>query len=120
MRRRLTGTLTMMQLCAVSDLPEQEGLAVMTGQGEVVLLQRDGQVYAYRNQCPHLGIDLNFQPDVFMDLDGMFIQCANHGALFQVEDGLCIHGPCQGQSLQPVAIEVRDGTVWLPTTDTTP
>lgn len=107
----------MIRLCALSDIPEQEGIGIMTGDGELVLLQRDGRVYAYRNSCPHLGIDLNFQPDVFMDMDGRFIQCSNHGALFQVEDGLCIHGPCQGQSLQAVAIEVKGDTVWLSSTD---
>lgn len=117
MPRLQTGSMTMIRLCAVSDIPEQEGVGIMTGDGELVLLQRDGQVYAYRNSCPHLGIDLNFQPDVFMDMDGMFIQCANHGALFQVEDGLCIHGPCQGQSLQTVPVVVLDGAVWMPATD---
>lgn len=103
----------MIRLCELSDIPGQEGIGIATDDGEIVLLQRDGQVYAYRNQCPHLGIDLNFRPDVFMDLDGMFIQCANHGALFQVENGLCIHGPCQGQSLTTVPVQLIDGTVWL-------
>lgn len=103
----------MIRLCELSDIPEREGVSIPRDDGEIVVLQRDGQVYAYRNNCPHLGIDLNFQPDVFMDLDGMFIQCANHGALFQVEDGLCIHGPCQGQSLTAVPVQLIGSTVWL-------
>lgn len=106
----------MIRLCELTDIPEKEGIGVQTAAGEIVLLQRDGQVYAYKNSCPHLGIDLNFQPDVFMDLDGTFIQCANHGALFQAEDGLCIHGPCQGQSLTAVPVQVADGVVWMDTT----
>jgi nitrite reductase/ring-hydroxylating ferredoxin subunit len=103
----------MIRLCDLHDIPDQEGIGIPTDAGEVVLLQRDGQVYAYKNHCPHLGIDLNFQPDVFMDLDGQFIQCANHGALFQVEDGLCIHGPCQGQSLTAVPVHIAEGAVWM-------
>jgi nitrite reductase/ring-hydroxylating ferredoxin subunit len=103
----------MIRLCDLHDIPEQAGIGIQTTAGEVVLLQRDGQVYAYRNHCPHLGIDLNFQSDVFMDLDGVFIQCANHGALFQVEDGLCIHGPCQGQSLTAVPVQIIDNAVWM-------
>jgi len=102
----------MIRLCELSDIPEQEGVSIQTDDGEIVMLQRDRQVYAYRNNCPHLGVDLNFQPNVFMDLDGMFIQCANHGALFQVEDGLCIHGPCQGQSLTAVPVQLIGSTVW--------
>lgn len=105
----------MIRLCELREIPEQEGIGIQTEAGEVVLLQREGKVYAYKNSCPHLGIDLNFQPDVFMDLDGRFIQCANHGALFQVEDGLCIHGPCQGQSLTTIPVRIADGVVWMDT-----
>ena len=108
----------MTKLCELRDIPEQEGIGIQTDAGEVVVLQRDGQVYAYKNYCPHLGIDLNFQPDVFVDLDGKFIQCSNHGALFQVEDGLCIHGPCLGKSLHTVPVRVVDGTVWMTAADT--
>lgn len=103
----------MIRLCELGDIPDNDAIGIKTEHGEIVVLSRDGAVHAYRNQCPHLGIDLNFQPDVFMDLDGHYIQCANHGALFQVEDGLCVHGPCQGQSLQAVAIEVIGSTVWM-------
>ena len=28
--------------------------------------------------------------------------CATHGALFEVETGLCIDGPCMGDYLKPL------------------
>jgi nitrite reductase/ring-hydroxylating ferredoxin subunit len=52
-------------------------------------------------------------PDQFLDIDGGFIQCSVHGALFQIENGFCVRGPCAGQSLQPVALEISDGQVYL-------
>ncbi|BDZ74523.1 hypothetical protein GCM10025856_22420 [Methylophaga marina] len=61
------------------------------------LLKQDGEVRAYLNFCPHLGIPLNWQPDQFMSLEGTHIQCSTHGALFQLEDGYCFSGPCRGK-----------------------
>ena len=39
--------------------------------------------------------------------------CHGHGALFDIDTGVCTSGPCLGQSLTRVAIE-RDGegTLW--------
>jgi nitrite reductase/ring-hydroxylating ferredoxin subunit len=37
--------------------------------------------------------------------------CSTHGALFRVEDGVCLAGPCQGDRLEPYPIVVRDGVV---------
>ncbi|WP_165857485.1 Rieske (2Fe-2S) protein [Marinobacter sp. JSM 1782161] len=73
------------------------------------VIRHRGHVYAYRNLCPHLGIELNWLPDQFMDPDHCFIQCANHGALFTVDDGHCIAGPCAGDQLIPLALERNRG-----------
>ena len=73
----------------------------------------DGGIAAYINRCPHRGIELNWMPDRFMDLTKEFIQCAMHGAQFRVSDGLCVSGPCVGQTLEPVDIEVIDGVMQL-------
>lgn len=73
-----------------------------------------GSLYAYRNHCPHTGAPLNWMPEQFFNHEGDFLQCAIHGALFKPEDGLCVHGPCQGRSLEPLPITVRAGVVHIP------
>lgn len=65
-------------------------------------VQWRGQRYTYRNRCPHTGAPLNWQPDHFLNFEGDLIQCALHGALFRIEDGLCLHGPCVGRQLEAV------------------
>jgi nitrite reductase/ring-hydroxylating ferredoxin subunit len=54
---------------------------------------------AYLNRCPHMGVELNWKPGCFMDVDNLFLQCSTHGALFKPQDGECIAGPCQGDAL---------------------
>lgn len=103
----------MHRLCALADIPDGNALGVAVPDGEVVLVRQGQQVMAYRNLCPHLGIELNFMPDVFLDTEQRYIQCANHSALFQIEDGLCVFGPCQGESLVKVAVQLIDQDVWL-------
>ncbi len=78
-------------------------------------VKKDGQIYIYRNQCPHLGVELNWQEDQFLDMDGALLQCSTHGALFLIEDGECVAGPCLGQRLQAIAFDIVDGEVRLPT-----
>lgn len=75
------------------------------------VFERGGHLYAYLNRCPHLGIELNWAPGRFMDLDNCFIQCANHAALFVPENGQCIAGPCQGEALTPLEVTEDSGTV---------
>jgi nitrite reductase/ring-hydroxylating ferredoxin subunit len=77
------------------------------------LVRRGDQVFGYRNACPHTGAPLDWQPDRFLDAGGELIQCATHGALFRIDDGACLWGPCAGQSLTPLSLVVREGMVLL-------
>lgn len=77
------------------------------------VVRKRGVVRAYRNRCPHTGASLEWQPDQFLDIADSFIQCALHGALFGIDDGRCLRGPCVGQYLQPLEIAVRDDGIWL-------
>lgn len=104
-------------LCAFDDLMENTAkgfaLSVQGQAANILVVRRGGQVYAYRNVCPHRGTTLDWLPDQFMDPEATYLQCATHGALFQVEDGLCIAGPCVGKQLSPVAVAVHAGNVVL-------
>lgn len=64
---------------------------------------------AYLNQCPHMGVELNWKPGCFMDVDNLFLQCSTHGALFKPRDGECIAGPCQGDALTELDLRETEG-----------
>ncbi|RLA00224.1 MAG: Rieske (2Fe-2S) protein [Gammaproteobacteria bacterium] len=105
-------------LCFKQDIPNYQarGFNIEINQDkiELLLIRQDARVQAYKNHCPHLGIPLNWQPAEFMSLEGSHIQCSTHGALFSLEDGHCIAGPCTGQNLTTLALERRDDNeLWL-------
>lgn len=105
----------MLKLCMTNDIPDREARAFdTTAYGILFITQRDGQFFAYKNICPHLQIELEFLENEFLDQDKEFIQCSTHGALFQAETGECISGPCLGESLTVVPIQVHsDGGIYL-------
>ena len=106
-----------MRLCALADLPESGALSFTVGEGDWplrgVVVRHDGVVDAYENRCPHAGHRLDFPPGAFTTPDGQWLRCASHGALFRFADGECVAGPCTGEALRRLAVEVREGMVLL-------
>lgn len=105
-------------LLALDDLPaggfaEAEG--PVDGVMESLVLHRDadGAVRAWLNVCPHAGRRLDWAPGKFLVSKEGLLVCAVHGASFETAGGVCEAGPCRGESLRAVAVDVRDGAVWL-------
>ncbi len=75
------------------------------------VVRKGDEVYAYQNFCMHAGHSLNWKPDGFLTADGSQIICASHGAVYEIDSGECIAGPCPGKKLRPVEVKVIDGVV---------
>jgi nitrite reductase/ring-hydroxylating ferredoxin subunit len=103
------------RLCRLEDIPDGQarGFAVASGEHEVFVHRRGGSVRAFVNSCPHRGTPLDWVPDRFIAADGEHFLCATHGALFRLEDGFCVAGPCAGARLASVAVTVVAGWVEL-------
>lgn len=91
-----------MQLCHIDTIPDGDSKELRAANHSLIAVRQQQQVYVYLNRCPHRGIPLEWQPDRFLDLERRFIQCSTHGALFRIDTGLCIQGPCNGQALTPL------------------
>jgi len=108
-------------ICRLDDLGESgsRGFSIGTGDWPVrgFVVRINDQVRGYVNSCPHARHPLNFKPNQFLTMDGALILCASHGALFEKSTGYCVAGPCAGQSLQTLSLEVSDGYVLLAQTD---
>lgn len=90
-------------ICRLEDIPENDGRGYIVWppaaarRSDIFLVRRGSLVRAYHNCCPHKGLSLDWAADRFMDPSGEYIQCANHDALFRLEDGYCVrwHAPAQ-------------------------
>jgi nitrite reductase/ring-hydroxylating ferredoxin subunit len=104
-------------VCPLSDLKDATTLGFSVMQLEGFVVYKAPNVYAYKNSCPHIGMNLEFTKDKFLDAELNYIQCSMHGALFEIENGLCVHGPCLNQSLTALPAKIEDEQVWVELTD---
>lgn len=96
----------------VSEIPENGSKGFSHNDLLLFAVKKNGNIFVYRNSCPHLGIALQWVDDQFLDQSNSMIQCANHSALFVIEDGLCVSGPCSGRTLTAVAFTEVDGVIY--------
>ena len=97
---------------AIADGTSKE-VPLNDGRASICLVRKNETVYAYINSCPHTGSPLNWTGDQFLTRDGDLIQCALHGALFRIADGLCVWGPCLHQRLSAVPTVIHNGDILL-------
>lgn len=97
----------------IAQIPDVGSKGFQVGRQSLFAVRRAGHIYVYRNNCPHRGIELEWQPDRFLDAECQFIQCATHGALFLIETGECINGPCLGDALEAVTCDVIEEQLWV-------
>jgi nitrite reductase/ring-hydroxylating ferredoxin subunit len=101
-------------LCHIDDIMESASKGFTLPNGSAIFaVKKDGGIFVYRNQCPHLGIELEWQEDEFLDSEGALIQCSTHGALFLIESGECIAGPCVGKVLQEIPHRIEDKIIYI-------
>ncbi|CAN7239868.1 Rieske 2Fe-2S domain-containing protein [Pseudoduganella sp. LjRoot289] len=104
------------RLCKLDDLPDGEARGfdpLCQGQDSVLLVRRGRQVVAYRDLCPHYGATpMAWRRHAYLNAQRTHIVCAAHGALFEIGDGNCVQGPCLGQSLTSLAVDIsEDGDI---------
>lgn len=104
-------------LCNLDDIEDgHTRRAIFPGQSnqQTMILVRDGErAYAFENLCPHYNLPLDFKGDDFKHPERNLIRCKNHQALFRMNDGVCVEGPCKGKRLKVVEIEVIDRRIYF-------
>lgn len=103
----------MIRLCAAEDVLESQSKGLNLDGQRLLAVRKDGVVHLYENRCPHRGIPLEWVPDQFLDSSQSLIQCATHGALFLIDSGECVAGPCEGQYLSALPCIEHNGSIRL-------
>lgn len=87
-------------------LGEGERLAVRVEGRPVLLLQREGRVYALENDCPHLGCPLTRGA-----FEGYLLTCPCHDWTFDIRTGAFEIAP--EIKLKTYACRIEDGQIYL-------
>ena len=103
----------MISLLAVDDIEEGTSRGLEVNNLYLFAVKKDDQISLYFNRCPHLGTPLEWEEDRFLDADAALIQCSTHGALFRIEDGRCLAGPCKGKYIQAVTFNIDEGIIMV-------
>ena len=97
-------------ICRLADLEEHGARGFRLGGGAWPLrgfvVRCGSELRAYVNHCPHAGHPLELRPHRFLTPDRAMILCSSHGALFEKDEGLCLAGPCAGERLRAIPLEV--------------
>jgi len=109
--------MSKVELCPVEEIEDggAKGMvARVEGKQRNIFVVRQGDdFYAYLNWCPHNQVLIDQIPGQFFNGDKSLLRCSKHGALFQIESGLCVEGPCEGEILQALACSASDGIVYI-------
>lgn len=79
---------------------------------EAILLRTEDGIACWRNYCQHF-THIRLDKGSGAPTRNGEIVCANHGAMFERESGLCTFGPCEGAYLNGIDLTVEDGEIYL-------
>lgn len=116
-RQTVTETVTDHRLCALADIPNPgSGGFEVNHQNQTIrlmVIRHGSAIRIFENRCPHRRLPLDFKPGQFLDAEQKYILCTNHIALFRIDDGSCVDGPCKGASLNKFSASIRDHDVFV-------
>ena len=105
-------------LCRLEEVPDGASRGFDSAgisSSPIFVVRRGTQVRGWLDACPHVdGAPLAWRKDAYLSADGSSIVCYGHGALFDIETGVCTKGPCMGQALTPVKVHGdEEGVLWI-------
>ena len=101
----------------LSDIEEGSAtnavIELADGHRHLILTRKADEVNVFLNSCPHTGVRLDWKVGVFLTVDKAHLQCSTHGALFELDSGFCVAGPCINQRLVKLQTKVYDQAIYV-------
>jgi nitrite reductase/ring-hydroxylating ferredoxin subunit/Fe-S cluster biogenesis protein NfuA len=91
-----------------SDVPPGAMYRLKTEQDDVLIINLDGRLSAFRNACAHQGLPLD---GGILDAETGTITCPWHGFCYDASSGECLTAP-QAQ-LEPFPLRIEQGRIWV-------
>jgi nitrite reductase/ring-hydroxylating ferredoxin subunit len=80
---------------------------------EGFVVNHRGGLHAYLNRCCHVPMPMDWFENQFLTEDRQHIVCATHGATYDPATGECVAGPCTGEYLERLPLQVVSGTIFV-------
>ena len=102
-------------LANIKQLSQAKTTVVDSEDGRsLILIRHEDGVRCYLNNCPHQDVPMNEAYKVDVNPFEKTIKCSVHDAWFNIDDGVCIEGPCWDEALESVAVKIdENGDVFL-------
>ena len=104
--------MTFERVCALAEVPDDEGLAVRVGDLDVAVARDGDDVYAVQDLCTHAAVPLSEG-----EVAECQIECWLHGSRFDLRSGKPT-GPPATEPVGTFPVEVRDGDVFVDVSQT--
>jgi nitrite reductase/ring-hydroxylating ferredoxin subunit len=105
------------KLCRLDDMARNAArnfvLQMRAGRFHGFAVRNGDGVTGFVDRCPHAALPLAQKLDDYLTPDGSLVTCSWHGALFRIDDGECVGGPCAGAALTPWPLTIDEG--WIVT-----
>jgi nitrite reductase/ring-hydroxylating ferredoxin subunit/catechol 2,3-dioxygenase-like lactoylglutathione lyase family enzyme len=100
-----------LDLCRLDELGEGQARGFDPGGigRDTLFAVRAAGVRVYRNSCPHLDVRRSTARTASSPPMASASRCYAHGAEFLPDSGLCVYGPCLGESLSALEHRIEDG-----------
>jgi naringenin degradation protein FdeD len=99
-------------LCHLDELAngEARGFEIAGSRRRVIVVRKGERVHGYLDSCPHYagGTPMAWKRDAYLNGDRTHLACHAHGALFDIETGQCVIGPCLGRALTRVPLRIDE------------
>lgn len=87
-------------------------LRVLHPESNFKALRKQGLIAADEQPPPVKFMEVSSPSSSLFTVDGQYLMCKSHGAVFDPSSGICVAGPCQGQALVPLETRVmEDGSL---------
>lgn len=102
-----------LRLCHRDDVPDGTArgfLPLPDAPRKIIVVGRGAGHVAYVDNCPHYtgGTPMAWRTDAYLNGDRTHLACHAHGALFDIDTGACVSGPCLGRKLTRVPLTEDD------------
>jgi nitrite reductase/ring-hydroxylating ferredoxin subunit len=94
-------------IASLKEMPENGMRVFQIQDEEILVINYQGEIYTYKNRCPHLGYPL-----FYGELEGNILKCGFHYNKFDITTGKAL-GPVTHKDLTKIENIVKDGKIYI-------